>query len=248
MSGRNVDCRAASVPDTVAAPAVRPAWGQRQQVIALVVMAALAVAMTAALWPSHAAFYRRFFGPLPALWVVAFGCAAGGLALVHLMRAHDSLPVVRGGASLRGMAVATVVAIPLAAVAVLADVLLRFPADINLPPPAALLFYPAIAFVVEMFFHALPMALLTLVHRAPWHSRAGLAAVALLEPAFQLVLAPRLLAATTLFTALQVLVINVAQLLIWRRHDFVSMLWLRLVYYAGWHIVWGLLRLQWLAW
>lgn len=47
---------------------------------------------------------------------------------------------------------------------VCADLLVtRFPEDINVPPPQSWLFYPAIGYVVEVFFHALPLALLLAV-------------------------------------------------------------------------------------
>ena len=38
--------------------------------------------------------------------------------------------------------------------------------------------------------------------------------------------------------------INICQLSILRRYDFVSMWTFRLVYYAIWHVVWGELRLR----
>jgi hypothetical protein len=43
---------------------------------------------------------------------------------------------------------------------------------------------------------------------------------------------------------LHVAAINLAQLLLFRRHYFVSMLTLRLAYYGIWHVAWGHLRLQ----
>jgi len=41
-----------------------------------------------------------------------------------------------------------------------------------------------------------------------------------------------------------ILLINLFQLSIFKRYDFVSMYSFRLVYYAIWHIVWGVVRLN----
>ena len=71
-----------------------------------------------------------------------------------------------------------------------------------------------------------------------------LAAVALLEPAFQIALSPP---QTPLWVSaavgLNVLVINLVQLAVFRRCGFAAMLAVRLAYYLLWHILWGELRL-----
>ena len=46
---------------------------------------------------------------------------------------------------------------------IIADFFIRYPEDINVPVPEALLFYPAVGFVAEIAFHVLPLALLLFV-------------------------------------------------------------------------------------
>ena len=40
----------------------------------------------------------------------------------------------------------------------LTDLMIVFPADVNVTFPGSLLFYPAIAFVVEVLFHLMPLS------------------------------------------------------------------------------------------
>ena len=44
-----------------------------------------------------------------------------------------------------------------ALVAILIDINIVYPADMNIPFPESLLFYPIIAFLVEIIFHVVPM-------------------------------------------------------------------------------------------
>jgi len=135
-----------------------------------------------------------------------------------------------------------------------ADLLIAFPADINVPFPESPLFYPAIGFFAEILFHVLPLALLLIVlssvfraanrNRIIWFS---VVAVALLEPVYQtlwMVSLDRYPVWAVTYDALHVLAINLLQLIIFRRYDFVSMYAFRLVYYLFWHIGWGYLRLE----
>ncbi len=46
------------------------------------------------------------------------------------------------------------------------------------------------------------------------------------------------------YTWLHVFAIALLQLLVFRRYDFVSMLGTRLCYYAYWHLLWGVVRLE----
>jgi hypothetical protein len=61
----------------------------------------------------------------------------------------------------RGVGVSAAIATLFGVWQICADLLVtRFPKDINVPSPQSWLFYPAIGYVVEVFFHALPLALL----------------------------------------------------------------------------------------
>ena len=75
---------------------------------------------------------------------------------------------------------------------VVADFIIRYPEDTNVPVPQAFLFYPAVGFVAEIVFHVLPLALLLLAltplakgldkDRVVW---LGILVVAVLELTFQ---------------------------------------------------------------
>ena len=141
-----------------------------------------------------------------------------------------------------------------ALVTVALDLKVVFPADINVALPAALLFYPAIGFVVEIVFHVLPLSALlfalSAMPRIISHQRATVMAiviVSLVEPVFQTI--P--MAAShhypvwaVVFLGLYLSAFNGFQLLIFRRYDFLTMYAARLGYCLVWHIVWGQLRLQ----
>ncbi|MBI3437725.1 MAG: hypothetical protein HY054_03560 [Proteobacteria bacterium] len=137
-------------------------------------------------------------------------------------------------------------AAPFAVLAIGADLLLRFPRDINVPAPWSVLFYPTMGFVVEGVFHALPLALLALPFGASLRtSWIWLAPVALIEPVFQVreAFADSRISALEGFVFLQVLAINIVELHVFRRHGFLSAWSFRLSYYLLWHVAWGHLRL-----
>lgn len=129
-----------------------------------------------------------------------------------------------------------------------------FPRDLNAPFPGSLAFYPAIGFIVEILFHVLPLTLLVFLMTFIFRSAARrtilwicIAAVCLLEPAYQLVLFssgggyPVWVA---VYLGLHLAVFNGLQLALFKRYDFMSMYAFRLAYYLIWHIGWGSLRLK----
>ncbi|MDH5615437.1 MAG: hypothetical protein OEY62_02735, partial [Acidimicrobiia bacterium] len=134
-----------------------------------------------------------------------------------------------------------------------ADRLGRFPEDINVAWPRALLFYPAMGFVAEVVFHLIPLSLFSPLVRMLTNWDKGqrsyiivsIAAVALAEAAFQVFTGGsgdrnRWLSA---YLGLHLLGFGGAQLAVLRKRGFASMALMRLVYYAIWHILWGRLRL-----
>lgn len=205
----------------------------------------ITAALCAALLPiSGEAVFQRFTGPLPPpLSVLALGLAGFAvLPFVQILLAPAAA----------GRALVWIAALPsvLAAVAVGSDFIIHYPADMNVPLPQALLFYPAIAFVAEMVFHILPLAGAGLVlrtqslgaRRSAW---LAIAVVALIEPAFQIAVGGRSLPWWgSLFVALHVFLISLLQLWAFRRWGFAAMIGFRLVYYAWWHVIWGGLRLE----
>ena len=137
----------------------------------------------------------------------------------------------------------------LAVLIVIADFVIRYPQDINVPFPQALLFCPAVGFMAEIMFHVLPLALLLLAstplvgrlggERVVW---LGILLVAVLEPTFQALFEGFTWRAA--YTWIHVGAIALLQLYAFRRFDFVSMVAFRLIYYAYWHILWGVIRLE----
>ena len=119
--------------------------------------------------------------------------------------------------------------------------------------PQGFFFYPSIAFVVEILFHVLPLTLILILltalpgnlsfDRIIWPT---IIVTALLEPVFQAGFdsnkdnAPWVSA----YIILHIFLINLCQLIIFKRYDFLSMYSFRLIYYTFWHIIWGVIRLK----
>jgi hypothetical protein len=137
-------------------------------------------------------------------------------------------------------------------VAILADFEIRFyAADINILFPKSLLFYPAMGFYVEILFQVLPLVLILTIltplskrnsNKIMW---IGIFVVSLFEPIFQILPLtsgqfPLWFAA---FELARIFTIVLSQMTFFKRYDFVTMYWFRIVYYILWHIIWGYLRL-----
>lgn len=193
--------------------------------------------------------FHRFIGDLNPLGGVMITGIAGFFGLIYLIsgtqlavykkhRARDYL-IISGIALIFGLEV------------IAADLwLVDYGADINTAFPKSLLFYPAIGYGAEMVFHVLPLALFVFIlsrckkldiDRIVWIS---IIAVMLIEPLFQAWFVLPDSITTAVYTGLHVLLFSAAQLLIFKRYDFVSMYLMRLIFYAIWHIAWGYMRLQ----
>jgi len=222
----------------------------RAQYATYLLLSGLVLAFTAALLPSSAPYFARFFSDANPLLVVAATSVIGGAALV-VLQSRGGFAVLRGRRTLRGIGLSAALAALLAAAAVAADLLFHYPEDLNVPVPAALLFYPAIGFVAEAVFHLVPLALLLLVMtplvRIIGLTRAiqlGMLVTAFVEPTIQVLLARTVSPSLAVYTSLHVFAISLLQLYVFRRFDFVSMYSFRLCYYALWHLPWGVIRLD----
>lgn len=230
----------------------RPSSNQRQQYIALAVLSLGAAAATGILWPSRGDYFRPYFGSINPLLAIVLVIVAGFVSLGFL-QSRGWFEIYAKKKAGKGLAFAATVATLLAIPVILVDLTLGFPRDLNVPAPQSLLFYPAMALVAEIVFHAVPLGVLLTAlgpisrklnpERMVWFC---ILPVAVLEPGFQLgaVFSGKPLAWLDAYVGLHVFVINVLQLYVFRRYDFVSMISFRLVYYVHWHIVWGYLRLQ----
>jgi hypothetical protein len=143
-------------------------------------------------------------------------------------------------------------AVAFGAIAIAVDAVHPFPQDMNIPWPVSLAFYPVIGFIVEIFMHVAPLAILLLgvrlVTGRPASNAAiilAIIAVALIEPAYQAVASLNADSSTSVaaFVAVHVFLIDLAGLWLFRRYDFMTMYVFRLAYYAIWHVAWGYFRL-----
>lgn len=202
------------------------------------------------LLPSSGAYFRRFLGKMNPLLVLVLASVVGAAALWFLQSSYGFM-ILRGRATLRGIALSAALATALAGAIIVADLFLRYPEDTNVPVPQALLFYPAISFVAEIIFHILPLALLLLAltplvgtlgkERFIW---LGIIIVAIFEPTFQVLFEKKPFTWRAVYTFVHVFAIAFLQLYVFRRFDFISMYAFRLIYYAYWHILWGVIRLR----
>jgi hypothetical protein len=229
--------------------ATRQARSQRSMA-ALALLSLGAVGMTAIVARSRRAVFVKYEGDLDPLLVITVVSIVGAICLIAL-EADAWFRILSPDTTLRSVCRAATPALLFALAIVGADLVLRFPEDTNVAPPHALLFYPAMAYVAEVVFHALPLAVL-LVGLRPLRDRLprerlallGVVTTALLEPTFQLHFEEAPLSWAGGFVWLHVFAFNLAQLRVLRRHDFVSMYTFRIVYYLCWHVVWGVLRLR----
>lgn len=215
------------------------------------ISASLAVVGVLVLGPQAHGYFRPFIGQISPMFAVLTAAVVGAGALT-LLRRRMGISIAPPRTGLRrgaGFVAAGVAAF--GAAITLADVLLRYPRDINAPMPHALLFYPVIGFVAEIAFHVVPMSVVSLLlalstrrvgtSRAPW---LPFAVAAITEPAFQMVFAGEPLSAIGIYTGLHVLGFSTLQMVVCRRYGFVMMLVTRLAYYVIWHMTWGVIRLE----
>ena len=193
-----------------------------------------------------------YFGAIEPLPFVALATGLG-LLLWGPLHARGGLVVYEPGALRRGWVVAIVLPTVLVGLTILVDALVVLPADLNVPLPTALLFYPVAAFVIGVLFHLLPLAVALIARDAllPTVERSTLLwgtfiLVACFEPVLQLQFgfAEGLPSWALGLIIATIYAVNLTQLLTLWRYDLVTMLAVRLVYYLHWHLLWGTLRLE----
>jgi hypothetical protein len=239
----------------------------------LVALALAQLTLTAILRQVDPVPFLRFFSDTEPLLVVAMA-ASLGTASVGWLRWRGWFTVDPAAERAWVFAGYAALAAGFALIMILFDVLVVFPADINVPPPLAFMFYPVMGYVVDCLFHALPLAILVAVlrltpgpdpsptgpipHPRGSHieaERAGsrspaflliVVAVASIEPVFQAVAVPPagFPSWARAFVTIHIFAFNLLQLVVFMRNGFLSMYGLRLVYYLCWHIAWGYVRLK----
>mgnify|MGYP003394499058 CR=1 FL=1 len=204
----------------------------------------LAVAALSA-FPQVADGFSRYFDGAPIFLVLAAGATIGTLSIAVLrgqdwfQQAPNTTPVTLWGAMLFGVII------------ILADSLLRYPADINIAGPSALLFYPAIAIPAQAFLHLAPLAALVFLARRFGASNfwPPLLLASAIEPMFQVsgALTSGAFSSRDAFTMAHVYAFSVVEFLLLRRGGYAAMYGFRLCYYLVWHVLWGSARLG-VAW
>ena len=180
-------------------------------------------------------------GQLPLLQLTLLAAVAGYPLLWFLQRrgmAPSGRFVWGRGQIWRIVLLGTLLALPPIAI----DLLTGFSRNMNVPIPAAFLFYPAVALLADVLFHLLPLAALTWMSQGKVRIVWLFAPVVFTEPIFQAANATGPTIQTWLVFA-NVSLISAAQLWVFWRHGFGAMIALRLVFYFVWHIVWGVARL-----
>ena len=220
---------------------------QRRQYVAFGVLSLVAAGFTGILSLSQggAGFFEPYFGSIPPLLAITLTALVGLVSLAFLQ--SRGWFEICGSRSARGAGVSAALSTLFGVWQVCADVLVtRFPKDINVPPPHSLLFYPVMAYVVEVVFHALPLALLlALLGRST--RKTNTAIVTWLCIVFASSLEPVLVhlrAGSSVYVGAFVFVFTLVELDVFRRYDFISMYAFRLVFYLWWHIAWGYVRLR----
>jgi hypothetical protein len=194
--------------------------------------------------------FERFIGGFDPFLAGMLIVALGGVLLTFLL--SRGWFAIHKRENLNGLYLSSGFAAILGIIMILVDLKIIFPVDTNIPLPASLLFYPAIGFFVEIVFHVLPLTLLivmlTMLFRSVRHENIlwfTILIVALLEPVYQVLwMDDRYPLWAVAHVGLHVFLINLLQLLIFKRYDFLSMYAFRLVYYLFWHIGWGYVRLN----
>ena len=217
----------------------------------LKVMTALTAGVLVLVFLSDAAVFRRFLGTINPLLIFAVTSVVG-VASLALLLARGWFVTCKPG-NRQGLSRYYALALLFGCSAILIDIRIVFPADMNVPFPASLLFYPAIDLFVQIVFHVLPLTVLLIALGALFRPInqdkliwIAIAVVASLEPVYHMLdmnAAGHYPFWAVALVGLHVYLINFAELIIFKRYDFIAMYLFRLAFYLVWHIVWGYLRL-----
>lgn len=224
---------------------------ERLQVLVIIAFSLGMTGLTGILYFHDDSPFQRFLGNVNPLATFVVVSLLGVLFLSFLL-SQGWFSIYRKE-NLKGLVRSSALAAALGVIMILVDTKIVFPEDFNILFPASLLFYPAIDFLVQILFHILPLTLLLIVLTATFKNASHrhivwicILVVALLEPVYQTVMgfsSPIPLWAVA-YVSIHVFIINLAELIIFKRYDFISMYAFRLVYYLLWHIGWGYFRLQ----
>ncbi len=195
----------------------------------------------------HDVFSRFLKGFSPLVVILLFGIV-GYIILNYAGNklGADFLKPVNG----KGLLLAASFATFFGLIIIILDTTSPLPADINISFPESIFFYPAIGFLAEIVFHLLPIALLCFISGIleRWFGL-NLSTLIILgfsvvfEPMYQVTLLEGSVGLITVI-GINILLLNVVQLWLFKNFGFFTMYLLRLFYYLIWHILWGAIRLD----
>ena len=227
---------------------------ERFQYLVYLGVSLVVFSFTTILYFSERQVFQRFLGSVDPLAAMLTAIVVGFVLLSFLITKKWFVIFDKG--NLVGLLRFSGLAALLGIIMIIVDTRIVFPADINILFPQSLLFYPAIAFFVEIFFHVFPLTVFITVLSAilknsnfntiVWIS---ILIISIAEPIYQvlnMVSSKDFPVWAVAYVGLHIFLINFFQLLIFKKYDFISMYSFRLVYYLFWHIGWGYLRLSWL--
>jgi hypothetical protein len=225
---------------------------ERLQYLVFTGLSIAVAGMTGVIYFSNKLLFQRFIGRIDPL-IAAIFIILLGIMLLSFLLSRGWFAIYKKE-NLQGLLRSSGLAAIFGVIMILVDLKIIFPADMNILFPESLLFYPAIGFFVEILFHVLPLSILLISLTSIFKNISYkkiiwicILIVSLLEPIYQTVWMGSLnrypLWAVA-YLGLHVFLINLFQLLIFRRYDFISMYSFRLVYYLFWHIGWGHIRLK----
>ena len=227
---------------------------ERFQYLVYLGISLVIISFTFVLYFSGRQVFQRFLGGINPLVVILAAIVVGFILLSFLLTKNWFSIFEKG--SLRGLLHFSGLAALLGVIMIIVDTRIVFPADINILFPQSLLFYPVIAFFVEILFHVFPLTVLITVmstilksqnlHTISWIS---IIIISIAEPIYQtmdMVSSKHFPVWAVAYVGFHIFLINFFQLLIFKKYDFISMYSFRLVYYLFWHIGWGYMRLSWL--
>lgn len=217
------------------------------QVLGVVLLGILI--MTIVLTRFNALLFKRFLGDTHPIVAILLSSILGFLLLSFLLTKQwltvFHMPHLRKAAGYAWPAVL------FSCVAILIDLTIVFPIDMNILFPESLLFYPVIALFVEVVFHVLPITLILLtlskifnqarLDQLLWIS---MIMVAIIEPTYQALEMSTSPSWARVVVWINLYLFNLFQLFIFKKFDFISMYLCRLLYYLVWHIIWGHLRID----
>jgi len=198
--------------------------------------------------------FERFLGSIDPLAAILASIVVGFILLSFLL--SKKWFVIFDIGNFLGLIRFSGLAALLGVIMIIIDTRIIFPADTNILFPQSLLFYPAIAFFVEILFHVFPLTVLITIMNSIlkkpnfnailWIS---IFIISIAEPIYHtldMVSSKSFPFWAVAYVGLHIFLINFFQLLIFKKYDFIAMYSFRLVYYLFWHIGWGYIRLFWL--